>query len=60
MKHLFLRRSLPALLCLTLAMSLTACGGETDPPETEGGSGMTGALSGSKGNVSDNEMDRTQ
>ena len=57
MKHLFLRRSLPALLCLTLAMSLTACGGETDPPETEGGSSMTGALSGGKGNVSEPKDD---
>ena len=50
MKHLFLRRFLPALLCLVFALSLTACGGETERPETEGGSGMTGALSGGKGN----------
>ena len=56
MKHLFLRRFLPALLCLTLAMSLTACGGGTEPPETEGGS-TAGALSGSKGNVSEPKDD---
>ena len=31
MKHLFLRRFLPALLCLVLALSLTACGGGTEP-----------------------------
>ena len=51
MKQLILRRALSALLCLVLALSLTACGGETERPETEGGSGMTGALSGGKGNV---------
>ena len=48
MKQCILRRSLPVLLCLTLALSLTACGGGTEPPETEGGSGMTGALSGGR------------
>ena len=57
MKHLFLRRFLPALLCLVFALSLTACGGETERPETEGGSGMTGALSGGKGNVSEPKDD---
>lgn len=57
MKHLFLRRFLPALLCLVFALSLTACGGEAEPPETEGGSGMTGALSGGKGNVSEPKDD---
>ena len=57
MKHLFLRRFLPALLCLVLALSLTACGGGTEPPETEGGSSMTGALSGGKGNVSEPKDD---
>ena len=57
MKHLFLRRFLPALLCLVLALSLTACGGGTEPPETEGGSSMTGTLSGGKGNVSEPKDD---
>jgi hypothetical protein len=57
MKQCVLRRALPALLCLALALSLTACGGETGPPETEGGSGMTGALSGGKGNVSEPKDD---
>ena len=57
MKQCILRRSLPVLLCLTLALSLTACGGETEPPETEGGSSMTGALSGGKGNVSEPKDD---
>ena len=52
MKQCILRRALSALLCLVLALSLTACGGGTELPETEGGSGMTGALSGGKGNVS--------
>ena len=57
MKHLFLRRFLPALLCLVFALSLTACGGGIEPPETDGGSGMTGALSGGKGNVSEPKDD---
>ena len=46
MKQCILRRALSALLCLVLALSLTACGGGTEPPETEGGSSMTGALCG--------------
>ncbi len=49
MKQCILRRALSALLCLVLALSLTACGGETEPPETEGDSSVTGALSGGKG-----------
>ena len=57
MKQCILRRALSALLCLVLALSLTACGGGTEPPETEGGSGMTGALSGGKGNVSEPKDD---
>ena len=57
MKHLFLHRAISALLCLALALSLTACGGGIEPPETEGGSGMTGALSGGKGNVSEPKDD---
>ena len=57
MKQLILRRALSALLCLVLALSLTACGGGTEPPETEGGSSMTGTLSGGKGNVSEPKDD---
>ena len=57
MKQCILRRALPALLCLVFALSLTACGGETERPETEGSSGMTGALSGGKGNVSEPKND---
>lgn len=57
MKRCILRRAISALLCLALALSLTACGGETERPETEGGSGMTGTLSGGKGNVSEPKDD---
>ena len=57
MKQLILRRALSALLCLALALSLTACGGGTELPETPGGSSMTGALSGGKGNVSEPKDD---
>ena len=53
MKQCILRRSLPALLCLTLAMSLTACGRQTGSLPAEGGGSTAGALSGSKGNVSE-------
>ena len=42
---------------MVLALSLTACGGETEPPETEGDSSVTGALSGGKGNVSEPKDD---
>ena len=57
MKRLILLRFFAALVSLTLALSLTACGGETEPPETEGGSSVTGALSGGKGNVSEPKDD---
>lgn len=57
MKQCILRRAISALLCLALALSLTACGGGIESPETEGGSGMTGALSGGKGNVSEPKDD---
>ena len=57
MKRCILRRAISALLCLVLVLSLTACGGETEPPETEGGSSVTGALSGGKGNVSEPKDD---
>ena len=39
MKQCILRRALSALLCLVLALSLTACSGETERPETPGGRG---------------------
>ena len=57
MKQCILRRSLPALLCLTLAMSLTACGRQTGSLPAEGGGSTAGALSGSKGNVSEPKDD---
>ena len=57
MKQLILRRTLSALLCLALALSLTACGGGTEPPQTERGNGMTGVLSGGKGNVAEPKVD---
>lgn len=56
MKRLILLRFFAALVSLTLALSLTACGGQGEPPP-EGGSGMAGALSGGKGNVSEPKDD---
>lgn len=50
MKHLFLRRFLPALLCLVLALSLTACGGKEDNTTKDGDEGTKGMISGGKGN----------
>ena len=49
MKHLFLRRFLPALLCLVLALSLTACGGKEDNTTKDGDEGTKGMISGGKG-----------
>ncbi len=48
MKKWFARRAAAAVLCLTLALCLAACGGKTDPPPA-GGDGVTGTLSGGKG-----------
>ena len=56
MKRLILLRFFAALVSLTLALSLPACGGQGEPPP-EGGSGMAGALSGGKGNVSEPKDD---
>ena len=56
MKRLILLRFFAALVSLSLALSLTACGGQSEPPQ-EGGSGMAGALSGGKGNVSEPKDD---
>ena len=57
MKRLILLRFFAALVSLSLALSLTACGGQSEPPPPEGGSGMAGALSGGKGNVSEPKDD---
>ena len=63
MKHLFLRRFLPALLCLVLALSLTACGGKEDNTTKDGDEGTKGMISGGKGgkgNVSASKVDPKQ
>ena len=53
MKHLCLCRFLPAVLCLSLILSLTACGGKDDAPETGGGNIDVESFSGGKGGASD-------
>ena len=76
MKQLILRRFLPALLCLTLALSLAACGGEkgnaakdgdkgalqnrTDGALQNGDDGTSGTLSGGKSNVPTSNGDLKQ
>ena len=40
MKRLTLHRLASALLCLTLALSLTACGGKKKPAPAAGNSGV--------------------
>ena len=60
MKRLFRRRFLPALLCLALALSLSACGGKDGTTTEDVDAGTLGALSGSKAgssNVSVPEAD---
>lgn len=60
MKRLFQRRFLPALLCLALALSLSACGGKDGTTTEDVDAGTLGALSGSKAgssNVSVPEAD---
>lgn len=49
MKHLILCRFLPVFLCMTLTLSLTACGEQDNPPANYETSGTVGTLSGSKG-----------
>ena len=48
-----------ALVSLSLALSLTACGGQSEPSPSEDGSSMAGAFSGGKGNVSEPKDDQT-
>ena len=51
-----MKRLFTILLAVLSLLSLTACGGQSEPPQ-EGGSGMAGALSGGKGNVSEPKDD---
>ena len=44
-------RLVPALLCLSLALGLAACGGQTEPSQTDGDAALL--LSGSKSAKSD-------
>ena len=57
MKRLILLRFFAALVSLSLALSLTACGGQSEPSPSEDGSSMAGAFSGGKGNVSEPKDD---
>ena len=49
MKNLLRRRFLPAILCMALALGLSACGGKDTPPVETETDGAMGTLSGSKG-----------
>ena len=49
MKNLLRRRFLPAILCMVLALGLSACGGKDTPPVETETDGAMGTLSGSKG-----------
>lgn len=49
MKDLLWRRFLPAILCMALALGLSACGGKDTPPVETETDGAMGTLSGSKG-----------
>ena len=49
MKNLLRRRFLPAILCMGLALGLSACGGKDTPPVETETDGAMGTLSGSKG-----------
>ena len=49
MKNLMLHRILPALLCMALALGLTACGGRGKQPAGDKTGDTAGTLSGSKG-----------
>lgn len=51
MKKVNLRRFLPVLLCMTLALSLAACGGQDKPPADDQTDQATSTLSGSKGDL---------
>ena len=60
MKYLHLCRFLPAVLCLSLILSLTACGGKDDAPETGGGNIDVESFSGGKGGASPVKSDSRQ
>ena len=49
MKRLTLHRLASALLCLTLALSLTACGGKKKPAPAAGNGGVKETISGRRG-----------
>ena len=49
MKNLLRSRFLPAILCMALALGLSACGGKDTPPVETETDGAMGTLSGSKG-----------
>ena len=49
MKKVILYRFLPALLCMTLALSLAACGGQDKQPADDQTGGASSTLSGNKG-----------
>ena len=46
MKYLTRHRPVTILLCLTLGLLLTACGGQSEPSPAEGSSSLAGALVG--------------
>ena len=48
MKYLTRHRPVTILLCLTLGLLLTACGGQSEPSPAEGSSSLAGALVGGK------------
>ena len=52
MKHLYLRRFVPALLCLALLLSLSACGKQDEESKKDGENGGIPSLSGGKGGAS--------
>ena len=53
MKYLTRHRPVTILLCLTLGLLLTACGGQSEPSPAEGSSSLAGALVGKRSMVSE-------